>query len=168
MDLEEYHRKPDCVVTEEQKLTYAGMYLLKLMDLKPEDGGLTVPLLLPSELAPLDDAVQALLFEERIAMNRRKERYDITKRGLAYLDSLIHEAEAMIDEFADAELEDTVRTLEARNLDVFRARFLWGWYEGEFDDLVLFQQRRGLVPVESLWAFYLMSDEFYNELAKDF
>jgi hypothetical protein len=168
MDLEEYHRKPGCVVSEEQKLAYTGMYLLKLMDLKLEDGGIVVPLLLPSELTPLDDALQTLLYEDRIAMNRRKERYDITKKGHAYLSSLIHEAEAMIDEFADAELEDTVRVLEARNLDVFRARFLWGWYEGEFDDLVLFQQRRGAVPVESLWAFYLMSDEFYNELAKDF
>lgn len=167
MDLEEYHRKPGSLVTEEQKLTYAGMYVLKLMDLKPEDGGLVVPLLMPSELAPLDEVMQKLLLEDRVAMNRRKERWDVTKKGFAYLDSLIHEAEALIDEFSDEEVEDTVRILEARNLDVMRARFLWGWYEGEFDDLVLFQQRRGVVPVESLWAFYLMSDEFYDELAKD-
>jgi hypothetical protein len=50
---------------------------------------------------------------------------------------------------------------------VFRARFLWGWYEGEFDDLVLFQERRGVSPVERLWAFYLMSDAFWSELARE-
>jgi hypothetical protein len=49
-----------------------------------------------------------------------------------------------------------------------RARFLWGWYEGEFDDLVLFQQRRGVSAVETLWAYYLMSDAFWTELARDF
>ena len=55
----------------------------------------------------------------------------------------------------------------SRNLDVFRARFLWGWYSGEFDDLVLFQQRRGVSPVEQFWAFYLTGDDFYRELARD-
>ena len=39
--------------------------------------------------------------------------------------------------------------------------------EGELDDLVAFQERRGVTPIERLWAFYLMSDEFYAELAKD-
>ena len=48
-----------------------------------------------------------------------------------------------------------------------RARFLWGWYEGEFDDLVAFQERRGVTPVERMWAFYLTSDAFWDELAKD-
>ena len=50
---------------------------------------------------------------------------------------------------------------------MFRARFLWGWYTGEFDDLVLFQQRRGIKPVERLWAYYLISDEFFATLAED-
>lgn len=165
--MDDYHRKPGCVVTDDQKLTYAGMYLLKLMDLKPEDGGMHMPVLLPSELSPLDDALQKLLFEDRIQINRRKERYDITRKGGAYLDGLIHEAEALIDEFDDHETEDMLAELKARNLDPFRARFLWGWYQGEFDDLVLFQERRGVVPVESLWAFYLVSDDFYNNLALD-
>jgi hypothetical protein len=80
---------------------------------------------------------------------------------------MIDEAEALVAEFDDYEVDDAIRELRARNLDVFRARFLWGWYVGEFDDLVLFQERRGVSPVERLWAFYLMSDAFWTELARE-
>jgi hypothetical protein len=156
-----------CVITEEQKLTYAGMYVLKKMDLKPQDGGMPMPLLLPSELSPLEDVLHELVMAGHIELNRRKERYDLTKQGLGYIGSLIDEAEAYINEFDDEEPEDMIVTLRRRNLDIFRVRFLWGWYEGEFDDLVLFQERRGIQPVERMWAFYLMSDEFFNNLALD-
>jgi hypothetical protein len=53
------------------------------------------------------------------------------------------------------------------DLDPLRARFLWGWYQGEFDDVVLFQQRRGADPVEYEWPLYVTSDDFYNELERD-
>ena len=43
-------------------------------------------------------------------------------------------------------------------IDVLRVRFVWGWYQGEFDDLVLFQERRGMQPIEPLWAIFLLSD----------
>jgi hypothetical protein len=154
-------------ITPEQKLTYAGYYVLKKMDLKPEDGGITVPVLLPPELAPLDDVLQELVNADYIVINRRKERYELTKRGLAAIGELIGEAEALVDEFDDHELEEAVEELRARNLDVFRARFLWGWYDGEIDDLILFQERRGISPVERMWAYYLMSDEFWELLARD-
>ena len=39
-----------CVIGEDQKLTYAGMYVLKKMDLKPKDGGMTFSIHPPSEL----------------------------------------------------------------------------------------------------------------------
>jgi hypothetical protein len=151
----------------DQKFFYAGLYVLKKMDLKPEDGGEQMPVLLPSELSPLEDVLQELVNEELIEIPKKGNRYALTKKGLAYLGELIDEAEAIIEEFDDAELEEAVAELRARRLDVFRARFLWGWYDGEFDDLVKFQQRRGIVPIEKLWAFYLMSDAFYDELAKD-
>lgn len=156
-----------CVITEEQKMTYAGMYLLKKMDLDPKEGGMIMPVVLPSELSPLEEVLHELVMADYIEINRRKERYDITKQGFAYIGSLIDEAEAYIDEFDDEEVEDMVATLRQRNLDVFRARFLWGWYEGELDDLVLFQERRGVQPVERMWAFYLTCDELYNNLALD-
>ena len=60
-----------------------------------------------------------------------------------------------------------IAQLKGRNLDPYRARFLWGWYDGEFDDLVLYQERRGAKPVERLWAYYLMSDAFWNDLERE-
>ena len=42
----------------DDKKTYAGIWLLKQMDLAPEDGGRTFPVVLPSELAPLDEVLQ--------------------------------------------------------------------------------------------------------------
>ena len=165
--MDELIRRPGSAVTEEQKLIYAGMYMLKKMDLDPKEGGMTVPALLPSELAPLEEVMHKLLFDEMIKINRRKERYELTQKGIAYIGQLIDEAEELVDEFDHEELEDVVEELERRNLDVLRARFLWGWYEGEFDDLELFQQRRGISPVETFWAYYLVDDAFFNELAKD-
>ena len=154
-------------LTPEQKLTFVQIYLLKRMDLKPEDGGLTMPIVLPPELAPLDDALQELVNDDLIELNRKKERYDITKKGFARIGELIDEAEAIVDEFDEYELEEAVAELRARNLDVFRARFLWGWYDGEFDDLVAFQQRRGIQPVEKMWAYFLMGDGFWRLLESD-
>ena len=154
-------------ITDEQKQTFAGLYLLKKLDLAPEDGGLELPVVLPSELSPLDEALQQLAVDDLISINAKKNRYELTQRGIAYLGSAIDEAEALVDEFDDDEVEDAIAELRARNLDVYRARFLWGWYEGEFDDLVLFQERRGAAPIERFWAFYLMSDAFWAELARD-
>jgi hypothetical protein len=154
-------------VTEEQKQTYAGLYLMKKLDLKPEDGGLELPVVLPSELSPLDETLQQLAVDDLISINAKKNRYELTPQGITYLGSAIDEAEALVDELDDLEVEEAIAELRGRNLDVYRARFLWGWYEGEFDDLVSFQERRGVSPVERMWAFYLMSDAFWAELARE-
>ncbi|XYH98596.1 hypothetical protein ACMHYB_02205 [Sorangium sp. So ce1128] len=156
------------IVSREQKLVYAGIYVLKKMDLKPADGGMEMPLVLPSELSPLQDVLQELVNADLVEVNRRKARFEITKKGLAYLGEIIDEAEALVDEFDDESLEEAVAELRRRNVDVLRARFLWGWYDGELDDLVLFQQRRGATPVEPWWADYLMSDAFYEALRSDY
>lgn len=158
---------PMLLPSDEQKHTYIALYLLKKLDLAPEDGGLELPVVLPSELSPLDDVLQQLAVDDMIAINMRKKRYELTKAGIALLGETIDEAQALVDEFDDRELSEVIAELTARKLDVFRARFLWGWFEGEFDDLVLFQQRRGATPVERLWAFYLTSDAFWAELARD-
>jgi hypothetical protein len=149
------------------KLQFASIWLLKKLDLKPEDGGITLPILMPPEMSPLEDVVQELVNLDYVQMNRKKERYELTKQGIAYIGELIDEAEALVDEFDELELEEAVAELRRRNLDVFRARFLWGWYDGEFDDLVVFQQRRGMAPVERMWAYFLMSDTFWDELRND-
>ena len=155
------------IVTADQKVTYAGIYLLKIMDLDPDDGGMDIPVLAPPELHPIEVALEKLHVDDMIEINRRKERYDITRKGLAYLDMLIKESENLIEQYQDDDMDEVVEDLRRRNLDVMRARFLWGWYEGEFDDLIAFQQRRGISPIEEHWAYFLMSDAFYDNLALD-
>jgi predicted transcriptional regulator len=154
-------------VTDDQKHTFVSLILLKKLDLSPEDGGLELPVVLPSELSPLDEVLQQLAVDDLVVINAKKNRYELTKQGIAYLGTMIDEASALVDEFDELDVEDAIAALRARNLDVMRARFLWGWFEGEFDDLVLFQERRGVEPVERFWAFYLMSDAFWTELSRD-
>jgi DNA-binding PadR family transcriptional regulator len=155
-------------IDEDQKHTLVSLWIMKKLDLKTEDGGMEFPVVLPSELSPLDETLQQLAVEDYVQINGKKGRYELTKKGIAYLREVIDEAADMVEELDDLETDEAIAELRARNLDLLRARFLWGWYEGEFDDLVLFQERRGVQPVERLWAFYLTSDAFFRELAKDF
>lgn len=154
-------------VTEEQRLTYAGIYVLKKMDLKPADGGMQMPVVLDSMLAELDETLERLVMQGYLEIDRKAQRYKITKAGFKYVGALIDEAEAIISEFDEWETADMVNELRARHLDPLRARFLWGWYQDEFDDLVQFQHRRGVAPVEPYWANYVTSDVFYENLALD-
>lgn len=158
--------RPDQPLSEEEKLRYAGIWLLKKMDVDPRDGGMEFPLFLPSELTPLDEVLHDLQLHGHVRINRRKERWELTDAGIQYIRNLADEAEALIDEFADDEVTDVIAELRRRDLDPFRALFVWEWYTGELDDLVLFQQRRGVNPVETLWAYYLVSDDFYATLAR--
>ncbi|MBK9036831.1 MAG: hypothetical protein IPL61_37210 [Myxococcales bacterium] len=160
-------RRPTAVVDDDAIRTYAGIYVLKKMDLTPADGCLVFPIGLPSDLTPLDEILIDLATRGLVVMNNRKDRWDLTKAGLAYLANLIDEATDLIDEFDDDELPDVVAELRRRNLDPLRARFLWGWYDGEFDDLTEFQRQRGVAEVQDLWAYYLTDEGFYAELARD-
>ena len=160
-------RRPGAAISDDEKQTYVGLYLLKKLDLRPEDGGMTLPVVLPSELSPLDEVLQQLAVDDYVVINAKTGNWDLTKQGIVYLGEHIDEAAALVDELDDKELADAIAELRARNLDVFRARYLWGWYEGEFDDLVRFQERRGTQPVERLWAFYLVSDVLWRDLARD-
>ena len=155
-------------LSEDQKQTLIGLWLLKKLDLKPEDGGMELRVVLPADLSPLDEYLQQLAVEDYIQINGKKGRYEITKKGIDYLGQVIDEAEEMVDDLDELETDEAIEELRARNLDLMRARFLWGWYEDEFDDLVLFQERRGVQPVERMWAFYLTSDDFFREIARDF
>jgi hypothetical protein len=154
-------------LTDEQKQTYTGLWLLKKLDLDPREGGMELPVVLPSELSPLDETLQQLAVDDLVSINAKRNRYELTKQGIAYLGRYIDDAAALVDEFDAWETEAAIAEMKARKLDVMRARFLWGWYEGEFDDLVAFQERRGVSPVERMWAFYLTSNAFWDELAKD-
>jgi hypothetical protein len=154
-------------IDEETKGTYVKLWILKKLDLKPEDGGMTFPIVLPGELSPLDEYLQDLAVDDLVAINAKKGRYELTKKGITYLGEVIDEASDLVDDLDELETDEAIAELGARGLDVYRARFLWGWFEGEFDDLVLFQERRGVTPIERMWAFYLTADDFWRELAKD-
>jgi hypothetical protein len=160
-------RRSGSVIDDDKKQTYVGLWILKKLDLDPKDGGMEFPVVLPSDLSPLDDIIQQLAVDDYVKINPKKARYDLTPKGTEYLKRNIDEAIDLLDEFDDSETEEMVEELRRRNHDVFRARFLWGWYDGEFDDLIVFQEQRGISPVERMWAFYLISDDFYNEIAKD-
>jgi hypothetical protein len=125
------------------------------------------PIGLPAELSPIDEVLADLSSRGLVEMSRWRDRWNLTKAGLAHLADLIDEATDLIDEFDDDELPDVVAELRRRNLDPLRARFLWGWYDGEFDDLLEFQRQRGVAEPQPLWAYYLTDDEFYAELARD-
>lgn len=155
------------MITEDQKLTYAGIYLLKLLDLSPKDGGLEIPVVLPHEMDALEPALDRLLMDGMIEIDRKKGRYRLTQRGTDYVGMLIDEIEALITELDERPAPEVVRIIRQRNLDPMRVRFLWAWYQGEIDDLVTFQQRRGVDEVERDWGSYLLADEFYEELARD-
>jgi hypothetical protein len=152
---------------DETRLDFAGIYLLKKLDLSVEDGGLELPLALPRELDVLDPVLEQLVLGGWVAMDRKKGKYQLTPSGIDRIGSLIEEAEHYIDEFDDEEAEVVVAELRRRRLEPLRVRFLWGWYQGEFDDLVLWQQRRGLTEVESSWADYLVDARFWDELATE-
>lgn len=152
------------MISDEQKQTLAGLWVLKQMDL----GTREFPVIMGSDLAPLDDVLQQLAVDGHVEINKRKERYELTKQGVEYLGRVIDEAQALVDDLDELETDAAIAEIKARKLDLMRARFLWGWYEGDFDDLIVFQQRRGVPSVETLWAYYLMSDAFWAELARDF
>jgi hypothetical protein len=160
-------RRPGAVLDEETRNRYIGIWLLKKLDLPEAEGGMVFPVVLPSELSPLDEHLQELAVEDLIEINPKKARYELTKKGIAFLGQLIDEASELVDELDELETDEAIAELRARGLDVYRARYLWGWFGGEFDDLVTFQERRGVKPVERLWAYYLTDDEFWNEIAKD-
>ena len=164
-----FGRRPGTAIDDEAKQTYIGLWLLKKIDLgTSQEGGMQFPVALPAELSPLDEPLQQLAVDDLVQINRKTGRYDLTKKGIAYLGEIIDEASNLVDELDELETtEEAIAELRASGRDVFRARFLWGWFDGELDDLVLWQERRGIRPVERLWAFYLTGDELWNELARE-
>lgn len=154
-------------MTEEQRETYAGMFVLKMLDLKPEDGGIEMPVNLPHALLPFENVLDRLALEGYVQIDRKRGKWTLTDEGIRYLGVLIDEAEAYIEEFDDWEPAAVVREVRRRNLDPMRVRFLWGWYTGEFDDPILYQQRRGISPIEEDWASFIVSDAFFADLARD-
>ena len=60
-------------VTHEQKLSYAGIYVLKKMDLKPADGGIALPVIMDALLSPLEEVVERLVMQGHLAIDRKTQ-----------------------------------------------------------------------------------------------
>ncbi len=154
-------------ISEANKRYYATIYVLKRLDLDVDEGGVELPVLLPPEFAVLEDLLMSMAVEGLVEIDRKRQTYGLTERGIETIGLLIDEIEAVIDEFDDEEVSYVLRVLRARNLDVLRVRFLWGWYDGEFDDVVNYQRRRGFAEIERDWATFILSDAFYDDLERD-
>ncbi len=126
-----------------------------------------MPVVLPPALMPFEPVLERLAVEELVEIDRKRGEYRLTQRGLDAIGLHIDEAEGYIEEFDDLEVEQMLGILRQRNVDPMRVRFLWGWYQGEFDDPVVFQQRRGVPVIERDWASYVQSDAFFAAIAED-
>lgn len=154
-------------LSEDQRHGYVALFVLKLLDLEPEDGGMAMPVLLPAPLAAFDATLERLAVDGLVEIDRKGGEYQLTASGLETLGVHIDEAEGYIDAFDDMEVPEMLEVLRRRNVDPMRVRFLWGWYQGEYDDPVLFQQRRGVTEVDADWASYIQSDAFFAAIAQD-
>ena len=167
-------------LSDEKKQAWIELLLLKWMDLAPDEGGKEFPVQLPYELDPIQPYLQELRFRGLIEVaakprgalgalrgKPKEEYYRLTQAGLDYLGRVIDEAEGIVNVFDDMEVDEIKGEALARGLDPERIRFLWGWYQGEFDDLAVFQEQRAIEPVERLWAFYLISDDFFATFLAD-
>lgn len=155
-------------VSPDQRDAYVSLFVLKLLDLAPEDGGVRMPVLLPSSLAAFEPTLERLAVDEMVEIDRKRGEYRLTARGIESLGLHIDEAEGYIEAFDDLEVPEMLALLRQRNVDPMRVRFLWGWYQGEFDDPVVFQHRRGVATIERDWAAYVQSDAFFAALAEDY
>jgi len=154
------------MINETQKHYYAGLWALKMLDLTAEDGGREFDVVGSGPWTLLEPVLEGLAVEGMVSIDSKRGQYALTGAGLDRLGNAIDEAEAYIEEFDEQEADAVVTALRRRNLDPLRVRYLWGWYQGEFDDLVLFQQRRGVAEVEDE-ASYLLSDALYEALNRD-
>ncbi|MEZ4452845.1 MAG: hypothetical protein R3B09_25510 [Nannocystaceae bacterium] len=154
-------------LSESQRRYYAGLILLKRVDLSADDRSLAIPVLLPAAESAIEGLLEELHLRGLIEIDRKRQIYTLTRRGADEVGALIAEIEGIIDEFDGVPVPKMVRTLRRRNLDPFRARFLWGWYDGELDDPIAYQRRRGFAEVEESWASFILGDELYEDLARD-
>jgi len=155
------------IVSEDQRFAYVSLVVLKLLDLQPHDGGRSMPVVLPAELMAFEPVLERLAVEGLVEIDRKAGEYRLAQLGIDHLGVHIDEAEGYIEEFDDVEVSGMLAVLRRRSVDPMRVRFLWGWYQGEFDDPVLFQQRRGVPSVERDWAAYMQSNAFFAALVED-
>src|SRR5687768_942391 len=113
---ETFGPRPGTAIDDEAKATYIGLWLLKKIDLAPEEGGMDLPVSLPPDLSPLDEPLQQLAVDELVRIDRKSGRYELTPKGIAYLGEILDEASDLVDELDDLETHEAIAALRARGL----------------------------------------------------
>ena len=91
----------------------------------------------------------------------------LCQKGEQYIDSLVQEIESYMDKYEDFEPQTRINLMKRDQIDPLRARFLWGIYDGEFDDLVQWQaQAHSFKPFED-WRQLITSKDFYDFLFQE-
>ncbi len=152
------------MISESHKLTLAGLYLLKKIDLPAEDGGLELSAPLAEDLAALAPALERLEQQGLVERVGEPPAYALTDAGLDHLEGVMEEAEALIPSDAGLDEDDALETHAHRGLRGLRERFLWAWYIGELDDLAAYQRASGRAPIDGHWARFLLADALYESL----
>lgn len=122
---------------------------------------------LPPKDEILEPVLDSLLFSDRITISPEKGFYELTQEGQGYIDRIIEELESYIDRYESMDSQTRVLSMQRDRVDPLRARFLWGLCDGEFDDLTLWQNERGIYPVVGNWQNWLVSKDFYDRLTDD-
>ena len=118
-------------IPADQQEYYAGLWVMKKLDLQPKDGGITLEVPLESQYAFAEPVIDRLTVDGYLSIDEKRGVYAVTDAGRTMTRHIIDEAEGYVTEFDDEETEDMIVQLRRRNIDVFRVRFLWGLYVGE-------------------------------------
>ena len=146
---------------------YAGMLILKKLDpMAPPEARYDFNIPLEGLDQILEPVLDDLYNRGFVEIDTAKAKYVLTPKGDQYIQTLIDEAEWYISKYQEFEPKTRVAIMKNDGVNLLRARFLWGWYDGEFDDLEAFQEERGITPVRP-WQEFLVSKEFYDILFED-
>ncbi len=150
-------------------MKYSGMYILKKMSLSPEEGGHIFEVPLSGMDEHLEPVLDDLLFHDLLEIDAVNTRYKLTREGEQYVDKIIGEIEGYIGKYQDFEPVTRVNLMKRDRVNPLRARFLWGLYDGEFDNLKQWQEDWEVESAEILadWQLYVTKKEFYDELFWD-
>jgi len=102
-------------------MKYAGMYVIKKMDLTPADGGHIFEVPLQGLDEHLEPVLDNLMFNNLIFIDTNRVQYDLTKDGEQYVRSLIDEAEVYIDKYQEFEPTTRVNLMKRDKVNPLRA-----------------------------------------------
>ncbi|MDH4127567.1 MAG: hypothetical protein OEV44_02350 [Spirochaetota bacterium] len=150
-------------------MKYAGMYILKKMDIPPSEGGHIFSVPLEGLDVHLEAILDDIMFHNLIEIDSNSTCYKITDDGKEYINKLLDEIEGYIEKYQDFEPVTRVNLMKRDRVNPLRARFLWGLYDGEFDDFNQWQENWQIAENEKIndWREIITTKEFYDMLFED-